>query len=470
MPELPEVRTVVAILNNEIIGKKIKNIEIIYERIVQNDLNFFKENLKDQSIIKVEPLGKFIIFHLTNNLILISHLRMEGKYSLLNYEEKNPPHSCVIFYFYDNTKLVYHDTRKFGIMELKTTSNYLTSKPLSNLGPEPFKIDENNIENVYKKITKNKPIKELLMDQSIICGIGNIYADEILFKAKINPLTKGKDISFEKFKEIVLISKSTLTKAINLGGSTIKSYHPKDGIDGKFQNELVCYGHYGKPCPNCGTLFHKIFLNGRGNTFCPNCQINYELKKAVGITGIIGSGKSECLKIFNELGFKTLSCDKIVKNLYENNDELKQKINRLFFYKVLDKNKNKLNYSIMRQFISQDEILHENLENLIFPFVEDILIYEIKNSNDTLIIEVPLLFKAHLEYLFKKIIYVESDKETILERLKLRGCKNPLKDYELYIKNNNFKICNDVIVLKNNSDLNNLKQQIIKISKDLQFL
>ena len=87
MPELPEVRTVVAILNNEIIGKKIKNIEIIYERIVQNDLNFFKENLKDQSIIKVEPLGKFIIFHLTNNLILISHLRMEGKYSLLNYEE-----------------------------------------------------------------------------------------------------------------------------------------------------------------------------------------------------------------------------------------------------------------------------------------------------------------------------------------------------------------------------------------------
>lgn len=466
MPEFPEVKTVINILNQEVTNRRVKSVEVFYSNTIKSDINYFIDNIKNKTIKYISQIGKFIIFHLSDDFVLISHLRMEGKYSLMSINDTNPSHTCVVFNFYDNTKLVYFDTRKFGIMILDKENEYKLHKPICDLGPNPFEVNETNIENIYKKFKKNKPCKELLMNQNIICGIGNIYADETLYLSKINPLTKGKDLTFEEFKALVNNSKIILEKAIKLGGSTIKSYHPKEGIDGKFQEELICYGHQGEACPICGTKFHKIFLNGRGTTFCPNCQINKELKKAIGITGIVGAGKSTLLGLFENRGYTTLSCDKIVKHLYEE-PFIKYKVNNLFSKKVLMDDK--LNFKLIKQIIQNNDVLHEQLEDLLFPFVEDKIIENINNYKDqTLIIEVPLLFKAHMEYLFKEIILIESDISLVKERLLQRGIENPEKEIEFYLKNNIFDDKKEnVHIIINNDDLNNLNRQIDLFIKTL---
>lgn len=441
MPELPEVKTVCKILNTEIINEKIKSIEILYKNIIKEDLDYFKKTLQNQTILSITTMGKFLIFHLSNNIILLSHLRMEGKYSYLNINESNPNHSCVIFNFYSNKKLIYHDSRKFGIMLLKNENNYLNTPPISLLGKQANELKKIEINNIYlKKISKsNKYIKELITNQNIISGIGNIYADEILYASKINPFTKGKNITLSQFENICNNSKKILNKAIELGGSTIKSYHPKEGIDGKFQNNLKCYGKTGQNCPICNSKFKKLFLNNRGTTFCPNCQINYDIKKAVGITGFIGSGKTTLLEIIKELKYKTISCDEITKELYKN-QIIKNKVNKLFNYKVINQEDKNLNLKMIKELIINNEDLHEKLEDLMFPYIEDVLINEIKNTKNLLFIEVPLLFKAHLEYLFEHIIYLESNKNIILNRLKQRGSLNPKLDLYLYKRNNEINI------------------------------
>ena len=157
MPELPEVTTVINILNEEVKGRKIDNIDILYSKIIKSDLNSFVNDLKNKEILDISRLGKFIIFHLSDDLILISHLRMEGKYSYLSKNDPLPPHSCVVFNFSDTSKLVYHDTRKFGIFILTTKEKYLNEDPLAKLGPEPMSLtDKSSRKEVYKKLKVEK--------------------------------------------------------------------------------------------------------------------------------------------------------------------------------------------------------------------------------------------------------------------------------------------------------------------------
>ena len=212
MPELPEVTTVINILKQEVVGRKFDEIEILYPKIIKTDLDTFKEKLKNETILDIKRHGKFIVFHLSNDLILISHLRMEGKYSYLNKEDNLPPHTCVIFNFADSTKLVYHDTRKFGIFILTNKDKYLIEDPLKKLGPEPMILRDYKLRNeIYKKLAKNKNIKELLLDQTIMAGIGNIYADEILFASKIHPLTFGSKLTKEQYDLLIDNSIKILT-------------------------------------------------------------------------------------------------------------------------------------------------------------------------------------------------------------------------------------------------------------------
>ena len=288
MPELPEVETVINILKPLVVNKTISDYTIFYNRLIQSDIEDFK-NIKNKTILSITRFGKFIFFHLSNNYCLITHLRMEGKFRYLT--SKNIIKSTtLIFTFSDSTYLSFDDTRKFGLMYLTKEEDVKNVKMISSLGIEANNVKDTDYEKIINKIiTKNKPIKELLLDQSIMCGIGNIYADEILFASKINPLTKGKELSSDNIITIIKNSKVILDRAIKEGGSTIHSFHPSEGVDGRFQVLLKAYGRNDKPCINCGTRMHKIFLNGRGTTFCPNCQIDYSLKKAIGITGPIGS-------------------------------------------------------------------------------------------------------------------------------------------------------------------------------------
>ena len=458
MPELPEVTTVIEILKTEILNKTINKIDILYPNTIKSDIASFKNDLINKTILDITRLGKFIIFHLSDELILISHLRMEGKYSLLEKSDNIPPHSCIIFNFTDDSKLVYHDTRKFGIMILSSKDKYLVNDPLKKLGPEPMILKDKNLRKpVYKKLAKNKKIKELLLDQSIMAGIGNIYADEILFASKINPLTLGSELNIKDYDTLIDNSIKILERAIELGGSTIKSYHPKEGVDGLFQIELKAYGHHGDACPNCQTPFKKIFVGGRGTTYCPNCQINHSLKKAIAITGSIGSGKSTVLKIFKELGYFTASSDEIVANIYKT-DEMKQKLIKKFGKNVLNK-KGDVDKTFLRKKITNSEVLQRFLENLIFPLVEKEIIHIIENHENP-IIEVPLLAKAHMEYLFKKIIFVDANKSIREKRIAASRPYDAKKAIELYDKNNPKTLQNSIIFKNNFTNLNELKNEI----------
>lgn len=273
MPELPEVETVRNVLKLWVKGRKIKDSSIFYRGVLENiAFEEFKSKIANQTIYDVERIGKYLIFVL-DDYVLLSHLRMEGKYYLLednNIDEKISKHKILSFLLDDGKILLYHDVRKFGKMKLLNKDNYLEDVSLAKLGKEPFGIGK---EELYEKIkSSNKPIKELILDQTNIAGLGNIYADEVLFLSNLNPLKKGKEISVDECQMIIDNSIIVLNKAIEAGGSTIRSYHSGNKVDGRFQNHLNVYGKKGEKCPNCSSVIEKIFVGGRGTHYCPKCQ------------------------------------------------------------------------------------------------------------------------------------------------------------------------------------------------------
>lgn len=272
MPELPEVETVKNSLKELILGKKIESVDVYYERIIQNvKVSDFKNSLINEHFKDIRRIGKHLIFIL-DNYILISHLRMEGKYFLKGKEEKEK-HEHIIFNLENNETLRYNDTRKFGVMYLYKTTNVDEVKklpPLNVLGLEPFD-EKMNVAYLKEKWGNcKKPIKTSLLDQSVICGLGNIYADEVCFMVKVNPKTITCKLSDEKLQEVIDSSKKVLTKAISLGGTTIKSFVNSHAATGLFQNELAV--HTKEICPTCCEKIVKIFVGGRGTYYCPNCQ------------------------------------------------------------------------------------------------------------------------------------------------------------------------------------------------------
>lgn len=404
MPELPEVETVKNIIKPLIKEKTIDYIDIFYDRFIQSDIKEFKEKLINQTIIDVTRYGKFLFIHLTSDLVIITHLRMEGKFRYnINKTLSRIKHTSLIFYFKDGTSLSFDDTRKFGLMYLSDENNYKNVPMIKKLGVEANKVEASDIPLLYKKFNRKKPIKELLLDQTILCGIGNIYADEICYLSNINPFTPGNLLTTENIDDIIKNSKITLEKAIEAGGSTIHSFHPSEGVDGKFQEELLCYGRVNQTCPKCGTKFHKEFISGRGTTFCPNCQINPLLEKAIGITGPIGSGKSTLLNHFKEMGYIVYSCDELIHELY------KEEIHKKNISKILSINFDIQNKEITkkaRQIMIFDPSKKIAVENYIYPILEKKLVQIVKD-NDCPVIEAPTLFKAHIEYLFKVILVID---------------------------------------------------------------
>lgn len=270
MPELPEVETVKNTLKKQILKKTITSVSVYYDKIVEfPSVDTFKEKIKNQKIIDVKRRGKWLLFEL-DNYYLLSHLRMEGKYFFRNINDELNKHEHLSFILDGDTEMRYHDTRKFGKFYLLDKENAFNLKPLKDLGKEPW--DESLDVNYLKDKLKNKviPIKTVLLDQSIIVGIGNIYVDEILFMSNINPLTKAKDVSDDKLKLIIDNTKIVLEKAIKLGGTTIKSYTSSEGVHGRFQNELLI--HTKSICPICNREVTKIRVGGRGTYYCEKCQ------------------------------------------------------------------------------------------------------------------------------------------------------------------------------------------------------
>lgn len=273
MPELPEVETVRRSLAKNIIGKSISHILINYEgNICQPKPEKFIEMLKGKVFEELKRKGKFLIFYLSDELALVIHLRMTGQLVYTKSELPLEKHTHLIFRLDGGMDLRFLDMRKFGTIDLLTREQLKNFKSLNRLGLEPL-CQSFTVEKLQQGFLKgNRAIKILLLDQSIIAGIGNIYADEILFKVGLHPETPIKNLSQKDIDNL----HQGIVEILNLGvehrGTTFRNYIDGDGKQGQFQNSLKVYGRKGESCSRCGAEILKIRVGGRGTYFCPSCQ------------------------------------------------------------------------------------------------------------------------------------------------------------------------------------------------------
>jgi formamidopyrimidine-DNA glycosylase len=272
MPELPEVETVRRTLEKFILNREIRDIDIFYEKMLRNTtVSQLRNILNGKQFTRISRYGKYLLLFV-DQVVLMIHLRMEGKFFLKPLDQPKDKHEHVIIYFSDGETLRYQDTRKFGTIDIFQEQDLFTTSPLAKMGPEPYS-ETLTVKYLYQKL-KNKTvaIKSALLDQTIMSGLGNIYVDEVLFISKINPVRPANKCSKKDVERIIDASRKVINKAIELGGSSIRSYTSSLGVTGRFQNELLVHTKQGEACPVCETIIIKQKVNGRGTYTCPNRQ------------------------------------------------------------------------------------------------------------------------------------------------------------------------------------------------------
>lgn len=484
MPELPEVETVKKSLEQFLVGKKIKAIKVLYAPIINNstEVNLNKK-LNGETFKGVDRVGKFLLIRI-GEYTLVSHLRMEGKYYFGRYKnsankdkslvevdlnsemiDQFHKHIHLIVELTDNSLLIYHDTRKFGRLHLFKNGDELKNPPLTNVGSEPFFINKTDF---FKGLQRRSiPLKQALLDQTLIAGLGNIYVDETLFLSKLNPFLPANKVNKKESDKLIASAVSVLNKAINFGGSTIRSYHVNNEVSGKFQNELYVYGREGQACKNCNTLIVKTFINGRGTHFCPICQTKPILNtpRVIGVTGIINSGKTTVASKFLKLGYRSIDADLLVKQGYQDPKIISMVI-KLFGKQVLTNGE-------INRFELRSEALNKkdgllSLEKIIHPYVlENTKNIINANKKQKFILDVPLLFESKMNELCDLVVFVSINDKTWKKRV-ISSNKMPLKDAQLLRKRmiaNEIKIKNSDIIIENSGNLKDLSLQLNHIFK-----
>jgi len=280
VPELPEVTTIVEGLKEKVIGKKIIDVWCDHQKLVQRS-KVKVQKVKSAKIVNVRRRAKYIIIELDNDLALVIHLRMTGhllyrpldksKYS----KALDDPYNQFVHFklkLDDNHELAFSDLRKFGtveVMPIPEVKSYFENK---EIGPEP--LDKSFTYEVFlERINRKKgAIKQVLIDQTVIAGIGNIYADEILFEAGIHPKRKTNQLSGAELKKIYEAIQKILKSAVKYRGTSISDFRDVSGEKGSFEKNLKVYRQTGKPCSKCGTKIERIVVGQRGTHFCPRCQ------------------------------------------------------------------------------------------------------------------------------------------------------------------------------------------------------
>ena len=288
MPELPEVEVVKRSLDNKVQNLIIKKVKInddkLRYRIDKNETR----KIVGLKFIKIKRRSKFLLFFLSRNTVMLVHLGMTGKLIFVNKknikhktsfyyninEEKDQKHDRVVFFLNKNQKLIYNDVRKFGFIKFFNNKNFNDSLHLNNLGPEP--LGKKFSYPYFRKYTsgKNRVIKDIMMDQKFVSGIGNIYANEILFLSKIKPTRKVKTLKYLEIKKIIKFTKSVLYNSIKLGGSSIKDFSSSNGKKGSFQQRFNVYGKKNETCSNrnCKNKISRSTISNRSTFFCSKCQ------------------------------------------------------------------------------------------------------------------------------------------------------------------------------------------------------
>ncbi|MDQ0058803.1 DNA-formamidopyrimidine glycosylase [Paenibacillus harenae] len=273
MPELPEVETVRRTLIDLVAGKRIQSVTVKLPRIIQRPIEpeQFADALAGHTIQTVERRGKFLLIML-DGIVLVSHLRMEGRYSVNKADEPTALHTHVIFHFDDGTELRYKDVRQFGTMHLFKTGDHFQLPPLNKLGIEPLE-PAFTLSALRERLDKRKmSIKPLLLNQEHIVGLGNIYVDEALFQARIHPERPANTLKPAEWMRLHESIRSTLARAVEAGGSSIRSYVNGQGEMGMFQHSFSVYGRKDEPCKVCSRAIKKFVVGGRGTHICENCQ------------------------------------------------------------------------------------------------------------------------------------------------------------------------------------------------------
>ncbi len=272
MPELPEVETVRRSLTALVKKRQIERVDVKLARIVRRpDVDLFCANLAGQRIHRVERKGKFILFDLGEQ-VLVSHLRMEGRYGLYPTDDPIALHTHVFFHLDGGQTLRYQDVRQFGTMDLLLWQDIDQLEGLATLGVEPLDPAMTTTYLAEKFAKRNAPIKAVLLDQKVVAGLGNIYVDETLYEACVHPEAKASALPFAQVERIHEAMIRIIATSIELGGSSIKSYVNGYGEPGRFQFALQVYGRKGQPCPRCGQPIHKGRVAGRGTHYCLTCQ------------------------------------------------------------------------------------------------------------------------------------------------------------------------------------------------------
>ena len=266
MPELPEVETIRTELLPWVLERQFVEITILDSKLAQSLSAEGLQGLIGQSVQKLERRGKYLIFRLSNEQSLIIHLRMTG--SLLVNPREVDKYARAIFLFSGGTKLVFSDMRRLGVFYLVEDAESVVGR----LGVEPLS-DSFTIELLLKLMRKHHiPVKIALLDQSIVAGIGNMYADETLFAAKVHPLVLTDELSIQQVQNIYYSVGNVLSSAIQSKGASIATYIRPDGEIGIAQNQFKVAHRKGERCYVCQTPIQRIMLRGRGSYFCPRCQ------------------------------------------------------------------------------------------------------------------------------------------------------------------------------------------------------
>lgn len=286
MPELPEVETIVKRLNKVLSGKTIVDVSVLKQKSFQGD----SSKVVNLPITGVSRRAKLIRFHLPNNLNLLAHLKMTGQFILVDsvgsrlggghptadwVQELPSKHTRVVFALNDPNKathrLFFNDMRIFGWIKVLSDSQIHTE--YAKYGPDVH-TPQASIKYFSQKLAQTgRKIKQVIMDNSIISGVGNIYACDALNIAKINPLRPANSLSATEVNALLKAMKHVINLGIKLGGATISNYVDADGFAGKYQDQVRVYGRENEKCKNCGGTVKKIKLGGRGTYFCPICQV-----------------------------------------------------------------------------------------------------------------------------------------------------------------------------------------------------
>ncbi len=265
MPELPEVETIVRELRHQVTGKAIARVRVLWERSVQGQAEDFQLCLAGKTIEAISRRGKFIGFELQDGTFFTVHLRMTGKL-LQEVDAAGKNHVRVEFRFTDGSSLYFVDARKFGRLRLWPCKK----RSCPGLGPEPLK--ESAVLAALAGLRTRRPIKTVLLDQAVLAGIGNIYADEALHLARVHPLIPACRLSAGQLKKLSRVVPRVLKGAIARSGTTLRDYRTVTGARGDNEPQLRVYGRSGQPCFVCGAAIERMRIQGRSAHCCPRCQ------------------------------------------------------------------------------------------------------------------------------------------------------------------------------------------------------